>query len=197
MDLTACGWMPCTRYSASRLCTFWRNWRLPSRPLGKRLGRAFVLIAESDLNDPRLVHSLSRGGYGLDAHWCDDFHHALHRYFTGEQDGYYADFQGLKDVATALRDGYAYQGQYLQCIAAWPRPGTGGSRGASTGGERPKSRSDRQSRPGRTTQHAVGHAAAEGDRRSDVAVALRPIVVSGRGVGSGDAILVLHRSSGP
>ncbi len=82
------------------------------RALGKELGRPLLLIAESDLNDPRLIHSESRGGYGLDAHWADDFHHALHRYFTGETDGYYADFHGLRDVATALRDGYVYQGQY-------------------------------------------------------------------------------------
>jgi maltooligosyltrehalose trehalohydrolase len=80
--------------------------------LSKELGRRIVLIAESDLNDPRLVHPASRGGYALDAHWVDDFHHAIHRYFTGETDGYYADFQGLKDVAAALRDGYVYQGQY-------------------------------------------------------------------------------------
>jgi maltooligosyltrehalose trehalohydrolase len=82
------------------------------RALGKQLGRPLLLIAESDLNDPRLVHSTAHGGYGLDAHWADDFHHALHRYFTGETDGYYADFHGLRDVATALRDGYVYQGQY-------------------------------------------------------------------------------------
>jgi maltooligosyltrehalose trehalohydrolase len=80
--------------------------------LGKELGRRLVLIAESDLNDPRLVHPASRGGYALDAHWVDDFHHAIHRYFTGETDGYYADFQGLPDIAAALRDGYVYQGQY-------------------------------------------------------------------------------------
>jgi maltooligosyltrehalose trehalohydrolase len=82
------------------------------RALGKELGRPLLLIAESDLNDPRLVRSVSRGGYGLDAHWVDDFHHALHRYFTGETDGYYADFEGLRDVAGALRDGYVYQGQH-------------------------------------------------------------------------------------
>jgi maltooligosyltrehalose trehalohydrolase len=76
------------------------------------MGREFVLIAESDLNDPRLVHGAARGGYGLDAHWADDFHHAVHRYFTGETDGYYMDFHGLADIATALRDGYVYQGQY-------------------------------------------------------------------------------------
>jgi maltooligosyltrehalose trehalohydrolase len=82
------------------------------RQLGTALNRSFVLIAESDLNDPKLVHPVARGGYGLDAHWSDDFHHALHRYFTDENAGYYADFEGLKDVAAALCDGYVYQGQY-------------------------------------------------------------------------------------
>lgn len=74
--------------------------------------RNLVVIAESDLNDPRLVMDVSKGGLGMDAHWCDDFHHALHRFFTGETDGYYADFNGLSDLATALRDGYVYQGRY-------------------------------------------------------------------------------------
>jgi maltooligosyltrehalose trehalohydrolase len=82
------------------------------RELGVELGRGFVLIAESDLNDPRLVHAPSRGGYGLQAHWADDFHHAVHRYFTGETAGYYADFEGLADIAKALHHGYVYQGQY-------------------------------------------------------------------------------------
>ncbi len=54
----------------------------------------------------------ARGGYGLDAHWADDFHHAVHRFFTGEHTGYYADFDGLADIATALAHGYVYQGQY-------------------------------------------------------------------------------------
>lgn len=80
--------------------------------LGEATGRALVLIAESDLNDPRLVQAIARGGYGLDAQWSDDFHHAIHRYFTGENEGYYADFEGLRDVASVLRDGYVYQGQY-------------------------------------------------------------------------------------
>ena len=75
-------------------------------------GRNVVLIAESDLNDPRLVHSPARGGYGLDAHWADDFHHALHHLMTGETHGYYADFKGVEGLAIALRDGYVYQGQY-------------------------------------------------------------------------------------
>jgi maltooligosyltrehalose trehalohydrolase len=82
------------------------------KELGEELNRPLTLIAESDLNDPQLVRAPSSGGYGLSAHWVDDFHHALHRYFTGESGGYYADFHGLQDVATALRDGYVYQGQY-------------------------------------------------------------------------------------
>ncbi|MGC2031099.1 MAG: malto-oligosyltrehalose trehalohydrolase [Steroidobacteraceae bacterium] len=82
------------------------------RELGDALGRHFVLIAESDLNDPRLVRAVAQGGFGLDAHWADDFHHAVHRFFTGESDGYYADFRGLADLAAALRDGYVYQGQF-------------------------------------------------------------------------------------
>jgi maltooligosyltrehalose trehalohydrolase len=80
--------------------------------LGTDLGRDLILIAESDLNDPRLVRPPSRGGYGLDAHWADDFHHSVHRLFTGESQGYYSDFGGMSDVAAALRDGYVYQGQY-------------------------------------------------------------------------------------
>jgi maltooligosyltrehalose trehalohydrolase len=80
--------------------------------LEQTLGRQFVLIAESDLNDPKLVLPHTRGGYGLAAHWQDDFHHALHRYFTGETSGYYLDYHGLEDVAKALREGYVYQGQY-------------------------------------------------------------------------------------
>ena len=82
--------------------------------LSGELGRPLVLIAESDLNDPRLVRSVVKGGYGLDAHWCDDFHHAVHAFFTEERSGYYVDFNGLEDLATALRDGYVYQGKYSE-----------------------------------------------------------------------------------
>jgi maltooligosyltrehalose trehalohydrolase len=69
------------------------------------------LIAESDLNDPRLVRPPERGGYGLDAQWDDDFHHALHALLTGERAGYYADFGGVGPLAKALRENYVYTGQ--------------------------------------------------------------------------------------
>ena len=46
--------------------------------LEAEVGRQLVVIAESDLNDPRIVTPREAGGYGLDAQWNDDFHHALH-----------------------------------------------------------------------------------------------------------------------
>lgn len=82
------------------------------KALAQQSGRELVLIAESDLNDPRLLRSVEQGGYGLDAHWADDLHHSVHRFLTGERTGYYADYQGLADIATALREGYIYQGQH-------------------------------------------------------------------------------------
>jgi maltooligosyltrehalose trehalohydrolase len=80
--------------------------------LGAEQGRRLVLIAESDLNDSRLVRSPSVGGYGLDAAWNEDFHHALHAVLTGERAGYYADFGTVDDVVTALRDGFVYGGRF-------------------------------------------------------------------------------------
>ena len=77
--------------------------------------RKFYLMAESDLNDVRLVRSTDLGGYGLDAHWNDDFHHALHTLLTGEQTGYYADFGRLGQLAKAWREGFIYSGEYSLC----------------------------------------------------------------------------------
>jgi maltooligosyltrehalose trehalohydrolase len=70
------------------------------------------LIPESDLNDARIVTPAEEGGYGLDAQWSDDFHHALHTLLTGERDGYYADFGGIEPMARAFTDGFVYSGQY-------------------------------------------------------------------------------------
>lgn len=65
---------------------------IATRVLETEVGRPLVLIAESDLNDPRLARPIAEGGYGLDAVWADDVHHALHVALTGEEIGYYADF---------------------------------------------------------------------------------------------------------
>jgi maltooligosyltrehalose trehalohydrolase len=74
--------------------------------------RKFYLIAESDLNDVRLIRPPELGGYGLDAHWNDDFHHALHTLLTEEQTGYYQDFGRLEQLAKAWREGFIYSGEY-------------------------------------------------------------------------------------
>ena len=75
-------------------------------------GRSYVVIAESDLNDPRLVTATEAGGYGLDAQWSDDFHHALFAILTGDRGGYYADFGSLADLAKSLREVFVYDGRY-------------------------------------------------------------------------------------
>ncbi|HYC00911.1 MAG TPA: malto-oligosyltrehalose trehalohydrolase [Candidatus Limnocylindrales bacterium] len=80
--------------------------------LEKDSGRALLLIAESDANDPRLVWPVSRGGFGLHAHWMDDFHHALHSLLTGERDGYYSDFGSFGQLARAWQRGYVFAGDY-------------------------------------------------------------------------------------
>jgi maltooligosyltrehalose trehalohydrolase len=99
--------------------------------LAGALGRDLAVIAESDLNDPRLIRPIEAGGYGLDAQWCDDFHHALHTVLTGERDGYYADFGTLEDLATTLVQGYRYAGDFSEFRErrhGRPSPGLDGRR---------------------------------------------------------------------
>ncbi len=80
--------------------------------LAAHLGRPLFLVAESDLNDPRLVRGRDAGGYGLDASWADEWHHALHATLTGERSGYYEDFGPLPLLAKALRQAWVYDGVY-------------------------------------------------------------------------------------
>jgi maltooligosyltrehalose trehalohydrolase len=82
------------------------------RALEAETGRHYVVIAESDLNDPRVVTPMEAGGHGLDAQWSDDFHHALFAALTSEKGGYYADFGSLCDLAKALREAFVYDGRY-------------------------------------------------------------------------------------
>jgi maltooligosyltrehalose trehalohydrolase len=79
---------------------------------GEELGRHVYLIAESDLNDPRVVRPSAVGGHGLDSMWCDDFHHAAHSLLTGETSGYYADFGQVEHLAQAFRGGMTNPGGY-------------------------------------------------------------------------------------
>ncbi len=74
------------------------------------VGRPLPLIAESDLNDPRLITAREGGGYGLDAQWSDDFHHALYVSLTGDTSGYYADFDSLTALGKVFDSGFFHDG---------------------------------------------------------------------------------------
>ena len=76
------------------------------------LARSVQVIPESDLNDVRVIDPAEIGGYGLDAQWNDDFHHAVHTLITGELKGYYEDFGRIEQMEKALREGFVYSGQY-------------------------------------------------------------------------------------
>jgi maltooligosyltrehalose trehalohydrolase len=80
--------------------------------LGTRLGRRLLMIAESGLNDPRVVAPRDGFGLGMDAQWSDDFHHAWHALLTGERMGYYVDFGDLQQVAQAYAEGFVLDGRY-------------------------------------------------------------------------------------
>ncbi|HJW18276.1 MAG TPA: malto-oligosyltrehalose trehalohydrolase [Flavisolibacter sp.] len=77
-------------------------------------GKKHYLIVESDLNDPRFIDPISRCGYGMDAQWVDEFHHALRVAASGEQYGYYSDFKGLEHLCKSYTDAYVYDGQYSE-----------------------------------------------------------------------------------
>jgi maltooligosyltrehalose trehalohydrolase len=78
----------------------------------ERTGRPALIIAESNLNDPRLLLPVERGGFNLDAQWSDDFHHAVHAYLTGEQQGYYEDFGQAGQLASVLAEPFLFAGNY-------------------------------------------------------------------------------------
>jgi maltooligosyltrehalose trehalohydrolase len=82
--------------------------------LSTETGRQRVLIGEYDHHDPKIVQPRTAGGWGLDAHWNDDFHHALHVALTGETAGYYGDFAGPDVLQRVLANGYHLDGGYSQ-----------------------------------------------------------------------------------
>ena len=81
--------------------------------LAQELGRKVCVIAETDENEPKYVRPFG-SGYDLQGFWSDDFHHALHAFFTGERQGYYQDFGDPEQIVRALRDGYAFQGEFFK-----------------------------------------------------------------------------------
>ncbi len=82
--------------------------------LSLKTGRKYYLIAESHLNDVRYINPVSAGGYGLDAQWSDDFHHAIHALLTGENRGYYMDFGKPEQLSKSIKDAFVFDGQYSE-----------------------------------------------------------------------------------
>ncbi|WP_111509952.1 malto-oligosyltrehalose trehalohydrolase [Mycobacterium kyogaense] len=80
--------------------------------LAADVGRPLSLVAESDLNDPRLITPRDQGGLGMTAQWDDDIHHAIHTAVSGERQGYYGDFGTLETLAQTLRHGYFHAGTF-------------------------------------------------------------------------------------
>jgi maltooligosyltrehalose trehalohydrolase len=71
-----------------------------------------LVIAESGMNDPRVMRPREAGGWGCDAAWADDFHHALRVLLTGEQEGYYEEFGSVAQLAKAFHRPHVHDGSY-------------------------------------------------------------------------------------
>lgn len=88
-----------------------------ARDVAAQQGRAVQIIAESNLNDVRLLQPISARGFGLDAQWNDDFHHCVHTLLTGEEQGYYADFPDPpRQLVKALNRTFVYDGCYSEFL---------------------------------------------------------------------------------
>ena len=127
-------------------CTCWRSSARSRTRSSAETGRPATLIAESDLNDPRLLYPRDANGYGLAGQWSDDFHHAVHVNVSGETTGYYADFESLEALAKVLTRRVLPRRQLLQLPRAAPRPADRHRAGppGRAGGVQPEPRPDRQ-----------------------------------------------------
>ena len=159
--------------------------------LAIELKRELWLIAESDRNDPRICRPRAQNGYGIDACWDDDFHHALHTVLTGESQGYYLDFGRVSQLAKAFRDGYVFDGQFSDF-----RQRRHGRPARDLPGHRSYVASKTTTRsvtaPSGTVYQLWSAGPAESRRRACAPVAFRPDAFSGRGVGGVDALPLFH-----
>ena len=78
----------------------------------RRLQRQAWLIAESDLEDVRIINPRAAGGYALDAQWHDDFHHALYALLTGQREGFLMDFGAVADLSRSITEGFVFDWKY-------------------------------------------------------------------------------------
>jgi maltooligosyltrehalose trehalohydrolase len=93
---------------------FWQYTNEKVAELSTQTGRKYIMIAESDLNDTKVIAPISERGFGFSTQWMDDFHHALHALLTGEQDGYYSDFGKIEHLVKALQDGFIHGDSYSE-----------------------------------------------------------------------------------
>ena len=82
------------------------------KALSKENDRDYILIGECDLNDPKFITPVEKGGFGLHAQWMDEFHHSIHSVLTKERDGYYEDFGNLDHIYRAFKDTFVYAERY-------------------------------------------------------------------------------------
>ncbi len=106
------GSTPSTAFSTSAPFTCWPNCAIASTSRPRTLGRQAWIIAESDLNDVRVLNSRAIGGLGIDAQWHDEFHHALYGYLTGANQSYMAGFDRLGQIQKAITEGFVHDGCY-------------------------------------------------------------------------------------
>jgi maltooligosyltrehalose trehalohydrolase len=92
----------------------WEQLHREVKDLERQVGRPLHLTAESDLNSPRVIRSPEMGGYGFDAQWMDDFHHALYVLLDKEGISHYQDFGRLDQLAKAYKDGFVHSGEWVQ-----------------------------------------------------------------------------------
>jgi len=157
------------------------------------LRRHVHLIAESCLDDAQMVEGPERGGYGLDAQWADDFHHSVHALLTGDRTGYYGEFGALGQLAQTYRDAFIYRDSCTPHRGRVP-----GSPSQEIPGERFVvfvQNHDQVGNPmfGDRLSRLVGFEELKARRRPDVAVAVRPTPVHGRGVRRGGAVPLLRQ----
>ncbi|MCC9136085.1 malto-oligosyltrehalose trehalohydrolase [Pontibacter silvestris] len=101
-----------TVYDTGAVC-FWELTHNKKEELEQKLGRPLHMIAESDLNSPKVVKAPEVGGYGFTAQWLDDFHHALYVLLHQEGQKYYEDFGQMEQLAKAYTDGFVHSGEYV------------------------------------------------------------------------------------
>ncbi|GAB3527284.1 malto-oligosyltrehalose trehalohydrolase [Pontibacter brevis] len=94
--------------------SFWELLQKKLQPLTEQMGKSFYLIAESDLNNPRVVARTEVGGFGFNAQWLDDFHHALYVLLDKEGLRFYEDFGKMEQLSKAFTDGFVHSGDYVK-----------------------------------------------------------------------------------